>query len=338
VDVVRLYYFYAASCLAGCIFSARAHAENVKVPEEYESTGGHSLAFGGSVTAGLGGVSAVRANPALLGLEREYSVNGSYHWPVAGRDFYQVGVVDGKTSPVAAGFSYTSAMDRYQGISDTKVGDLGVPTTSLSKDSPIVRRANLAFAIPVGRVFIGAAGGYVEARPPAETLLAEDSKPIKSFTLGFGAAAQLSPSFRVGISAENLANKKIQYAAPTFYRGGASYFWGDFATLNLDYRRRESVSVYEGSTPSIALTGASDDSQGSAENLVVASTAVRVYDLLRLIASVGQQKSHGISATRVAGGLSLVNQQFNFSYQALRPDVSSELVHHAIALGIEVAM
>ncbi|MEI6399609.1 MAG: hypothetical protein WCO71_12645 [Pseudomonadota bacterium] len=81
------------------------------VPEEYESTGGQSLAFGGSVATGLGGASAIRANPALMALEKEYSINGAYHWPTAGRDFYQVGVVDGKTSPIAAGFTYTGAQD-----------------------------------------------------------------------------------------------------------------------------------------------------------------------------------------------------------------------------------
>lgn len=338
MGVVRLISSSAAYFLAACIFSTQSKAGNIKTPEEYESTGGHSLAFGGSVASGLSGVSAVRSNPALLGLEREYSVTGAYHWPVAGRDFYQVGVVDGKTSAVAAGVSYTSSLDQYQGLADTKTNDNGAQTTTLSLDSPITRRANLGFSIPVGKLFLGVAGGYVEARPPAESLIIEESKPVRSFTLGFGAAAQLSQSFRLGFSAENLANKKIQYAAPTFYRAGASYFWGDIATINLDYRRRESISVYEGNTPSIALVDASSNKTSGTENLVVGSAAVRVYDLLRLIASVGQQKSGDYSATRVAGGVSLVNQQFNFSYQALRPDISSELVHHAVALGIEVAM
>lgn len=339
MGVVRTNFYGSIALLASCFLSLQSRAGTIKVPEEYESTGGHSLAFGGSVATGLSGVSAVRSNPALLGLEREYSVSGAYHWPVAGRDFYQLGVVDGKTSAVAAGVSYTSSLDHYQGITDTKTDETsGSQVTKLSADSPITRRANLAFAIPVGRLFLGAAGGYIEARPPAESLLPEDSKPLKSFTLGFGAAAHLTPSLRLGISAENLANKKIQYAAPTFYRAGASYFFGDVATLNLDYRRREAVSVYEGATPSIALAGTSAEAAGGPENLIVGSAAVKIYDLLRLIASVGQQKSNGYSATRLGGGISLVNQQFNFSYQVLRSDISSDLLHHAIALGLEISM
>lgn len=320
------------------IWSNQVAAEAIKIPEEYESTGGHSLAFGGSVSAGLGGVSAVRANPALLGLDREYSVNASYHWPVAGRDFYQVGVVDGKTSSVAAGVTFTGSLDQYQGISETKSGGSGGETTTLSKDSPTIRRGGLAFAFPVGKIFVGASGGYVEARPPAESLLESDSKPVKSFTLGLGAASQISRSIRIGFSAENLANKKIQYAAPTFFRAGASYFFADIATINLDYRRREAVSVYEGSTPAFALAKEGDSISANPENLVVGSAAVRVYDLLRLIGSVGREINGQKATTRLAGGVSLVNQQFNFSYQALRPNMSAEAIHHAVAFGLEIAM
>lgn len=322
-------------CLLG---SQSLFADRIKVPEEFESTGGHSLAFGGSVSSGLGGVSAVRSNPALLGLDREYSVNASYHWPAAGRDFYQVGIVDGKTSSVAAGLSFTGSLDQYQGLSDTENMESGVQKTSLSKDSPIVRRAGLAFAIPVGRIFLGATGGYIEARPPAETLNPSDTKPVKGFTLGLGMASQVSRSLRFGISAENLANKKIRYAAPTFVRVGASYFFGDVVTLNLDYRRRESVSVYEGATPSLSLASNDSSEVEAFENLLIGSTAVRVYDLLRLIGSVGRELNGDSPSTRIAGGVSLVNQQFNFSYQALRPDISNESVHHAVALGLEISM
>ena len=50
------------------------------------------------------GVDAVYVNPALLVLDREYSVTASYHWPTDGRDYYRLGVVDGKTSKYAAVF------------------------------------------------------------------------------------------------------------------------------------------------------------------------------------------------------------------------------------------
>jgi hypothetical protein len=40
----------------------------------------------------------------------------------------------------------------------------------------------------------------------------------------------------------------------------------------------------------------------------------------------------------MAGGLSLINRNFNFSYQVLKYDVSSELMQHSLAMGFEVAM
>ena len=88
----------------------------------------------------------------------------------------------------------------------------------------------------------------------------------------------------------------------------------------------------------MALAGTVDDAQSVAENLLIGSAVVKVYDLLRLIGSVGQEVRGKESLTRLAGGVSLVNQQFNFSYQVMRPDVKSESAHHAVALGLEIAM
>lgn len=321
------------------LFCVGAEAATPAVPEEYESTGGQSLAFGGSVVSGIAGASAIRANPALLAVEKEYTVNGSYHWPTAGRDYYQLGVVDGKTSSVAAGFTYTGAMDNYQGISSSKLQQSPSSSPGLSKDTPIQRRAGLAFALPLGKLFVGAGASYVEARPPAESLTEEDSAKVKAFTTGFGLAGYLTPALRFGISAENLANRKIQYAAPTFYRAGASYFFGEVASVHLDYRRREAVSLYEGLAPSFTMASESSaNSATGAESLLNASASVKVYDLLRLVAATGQTRSEGHSATRIAGGLALVNRKFNFSYQALRPDLTAEAVHHALSLGLDVAM
>jgi hypothetical protein len=311
------------------------------VPEEYQSTGGHSLAFGGSVASGMGGASAIRANPALLSLEKEYTVSGAYHWPVAGRDFYQLGVVDGKTSAVAAGFSYTGALDHYQGIEATSESSDREQQSQLdlSQDTPVIRRASLAFALPIGQIYAGFGGSYVEARPPAETFSEDTVQKIKGFTIGAGLAAHLSPALRIGMSAENLANRKVQYAAPTFYRAGVSYFFGDLASFHGDFRRRQGVAIYEGKASSLSLdTNSKDDLSVTSEDLFNLSASVKLYDLLRCVASVGQVKDGVDSRQQVAGGLSLVNQKFSFSYQLMRPNIALETVHHALALGLEVAM
>jgi hypothetical protein len=317
----------------------RGEAANISplVPEEYETTGGHSMAFGGSVATAIAGVSAIRSNPALLALEKEYSLNGTYHWPVAGRDFYQLSIIDGKTSALAAGVSYTSALDDYQGLASRRVEE--GEQLLLSKDTPVVRRASLALAMPLGRMYLGFTSSYVEARPPAETFLDSSVKNVKGFTVGFGAVAHLTPAVRVGISAENLANKKMNYAAPTFYRAGASYFMADLVSLHLDYRRRQEISLYEGRAPSISLGEVGDASATkTSESLINLSSSIKVYDLLRLVLASGQSMAGDVSRTRLAGGLSLINKNFNFSYQVLKFDISSELMQHSLALGFDVAI
>lgn len=319
-----------------CDFNAYAADKSPAIPEEFEATGGHSLAFGGSVATAIGGVSAIRSNPALIALEKEYSLNGSYSWPAAGRDFYQLGVIDGKTSSMAAGVLYTSALDDYQGF---EAASSGGQSLSLPKDSPIVRRASMAIAMPVGRIYVGLTSSYIEAHRPEEIFLDNRAKSNKGFTAGFGAAAHISPAIRIGISAENLANKKMNYVAPTFYRAGASYFASDVASFHVDYRLRQKVSIYEGEEPAISLT--SPDTESSSvgdESLINLSSSIKVYDLLRLVLASGQSKNGDSSKTRVAGGLSLVNRNFNFSYQVLKYDVSAESMQQSLALGFEVAI
>lgn len=331
--------FLCLACLA--VPEAFAKSKSPAIPEEYETTGGHSLAFGGSTATAIGGMSAIRCNPALLALEKEYSFNGNYNWPTAGRDFYQLGVVDGKTSPIAAGFAYTGALDDYQGIATSPgaTGSNDSQTLGLSKDTPMNRRASLAFGMPLGRMYVGFGSNYVEAIAPGEALIDPRAKKIKGFTMGFGAAAHLSPSVRLGFSAENLANTKLKYVSPTFYRAGASYFMGDVASVHIDYRRRDAVSLYEGVPPDFALNSQDGAANGGlAETLVNASTSIKVYDLLRLVLSSGRTAADGRAATQVAGGLSLINQKFNFSYQIIKRDLNVDAVHHALALGLDVAI
>ena len=314
----------------------RAMATTPVIPEEYETTGGHSLAFGGSVATAIGGMSAIRSNPALLALEKEYSLNGNYHWPSAGRDFYQLGVIDGKTSSLAAGVMYTGAMDHYQGVVSQGHDESSL---TLSKDSPMVRRASAAMAAPLGRMYVGFGLGYTEARPPGETFVDARVKNTKGVTVGFGLAAHITPEIRLGFSAENLANKKLNYVSPTFYRLGASYFLADIVSFHLDLRRREDVAIYEGQTPAFALEQDDQTSgSGSDETLVSVSSSVKVYDLLRVVVSTGQTRSKGDVKTRMGGGVSLINKNFNFSYQTLKYDVSSNATQQALALGLDVAI
>ena len=83
-------------------FCAQSKEKRSFLPAEYESDGGHSLGFGHGGVAAVSGQSSVKANPAMLPLEKHYRVSAGYHWPVFGREYYQAGVVDSVTSSIAS--------------------------------------------------------------------------------------------------------------------------------------------------------------------------------------------------------------------------------------------
>ena len=81
------------------------------------------------------GSSATKINPALLVETKQYVVSGSYHWPVAGREYYEVGVVDGVTSKYVAGVSYNGYQQDYK-----------INWENGYKDSSVMKRATVAMA------------------------------------------------------------------------------------------------------------------------------------------------------------------------------------------------
>ena len=186
-----LFKILLAGSIVGLFISQAALAvdENLRVPDEYESTGGHIGGFSNGGVAAVGGVTAVRANPAMLSEDKEYTVSMGYHWPSGGREFYQAGVVDSKTSPVAAGVSYTGFNDEYDYSQDSSV--------EVESDSPIMKRAALAMSQSFGAFSAGLGGGYVEAHPLRGTeSFVDDEESIKGYTLNFGMAGYLGKQLR----------------------------------------------------------------------------------------------------------------------------------------------
>ncbi|MCX6124825.1 MAG: hypothetical protein NTV34_08760, partial [Proteobacteria bacterium] len=293
----------AGSCLAG-----PPHSQTI--PEEYLSTGEQStaLANGGSLSSG--GYGAVRANPAMLAAEKQYTLGGGYHWPSKGREYYQGGIVDAKTASVAAGFSYTSSLNNYEGAW-AKDGSV------MAEDTPVRRRANVGLGQSFKTFSLGLGGGFIEAADPTKTF-SEDSDRVKGFTLGAGAVIGIAANIRAGLSVENLANKKVSFAAPTIYRAGL--VWGavkDFSVF-LDLRSREAVLSYDAPPPAIGLfkTEQSSSKEVESEKGFVLGGLVRIYDLLRVSAATGMSVQGSRSSATAAGGLALVNKAFTFAYGA----------------------
>jgi hypothetical protein len=309
-----------------------------RLPDEYESFGGHSLGMANGGSVATGGLSAVRLNPAMLALEKTYAVSGGWHWPTSGREFYQAGVVDSTTGSIAAGASLTSAMDDYR---PQRQGD--EPETYL--DSPIKRRVAFAFAQAFKLVSIGVGGQYVQGRSHAD-LLSEKGSEIRGTTFSTGVVSLLSPQIRLGLSAENLGNSKIREYAPRTTRAGLAWIGakGD-VTLHLDYVRRERVEAYEGrvTTTSLAFGVVTPEAESERpydsrpEEMAIASTSARVQDYLRLMAGVGQ--SFGVENRRVlGGGVAIVSNKLALSWTAMRPWMPDDRLHQSINLSIEVSM
>lgn len=315
----------------GLVAAEIARSKNA-VPDEYVSTGEHTtaLANGGSLSSG--GYAAVRANPAMLAVDKQYTLGGGWHWPSQGRNYYQAGVVDSKTASIAAGASYTSSMDDYQGPWDEQ----GRP---LPSDSPVKRRVNLGLAQNFRTFSLGFSGSYVEAADPLVTF-SEDAPRARGFTLGAGLVVGLAQNLRAGISVENMANKNIDFAAPTIYRVGFSWAALQDASVFVDYRRRDAVPVYDAPPPNLAIVDKSEDTveNKSAEQTVTAGANVRIYDLLRFSAAAGMLNDGASNVSTVAGGLALVNKGFSLGYGVHRPDMRYAGVHHAASLGIDVSL
>lgn len=304
-----------------------------KLPEEYLSPGEQATGFANGGSLSSTGYSAVRANPAMLANDKQYTVGGGYHWPVAGREYYQAGIVDSKTSSIAAGVTYTSALDDYQGPWN-KDGSVH------PGDSPVKRRVGIALAQNLKNFSLGAAGQFIEAADPTKTF-DPDAPKNKGFTIGAGMIGGITTNLRFGISVENLANKKIAYAAPTIYRAGIAWGAAKDVTVYFDYRRREAVEAFEASAPTLSIVDNSAPSASgslNSEQSLIGGASIRVFDLLRVSAGAGASNAGSQTTSTIAGGLALVNKSFTLAYAAQRPDLKQAGVHHSVSLGLETSM
>jgi len=314
-----------------------------RIPDEYETVGGHSLGMAECGSVATGGVSAVRLNPAMLSQEKTYSVGAGWNWPVSGREFYQAGVVDSKTGPVAAGVSYTSAMNDYivPGSPEAIAEDPGI-------DSPIKRRVALGFSQSFKLLAIGVGGQFIQGRSVGgeKGQDIEPGRETRGTTLSAGVAALINPQVRIGLSGENISNRKIADMAPQTIRAGLAWILtGGDVTLHLDYRQRERVAAFEGPTVTTSLGfGVAEQEADEAERgytkpeqMVITSASARVQDFLRLMAGYGQ--SLGEDERRsLAAGVALVSNRMSLSWTASRPWLPMSETHQAINFGFELSM
>jgi hypothetical protein len=300
-----------------------------RLPNEYEVTSGHGVAMNNGGYAGNDAVSAIRANPALLPMTHAYTVSAGYHWPTVGRDFFQASVVDAKTSPIAAGVTYTGFNDDYRYALEDQ--------DSSPYDSPVVRRGVLGAGQQFGNVAMGIGGTYVEGHTLWSKRVERDigDERVRGFGLNAGIAGSVADGMMAGLSVENASNRKIKDYAPRTYRGGIAYAFTQDVRGFVDYRQRERVPEFE---PAAQLTLDEPTSTETLpdEQMGIASLVAEVQDFLRLIASYGQDFAD--DRRSAAGGVAVVNKNFTLSYTVSRPYMQDQATHQAVALSLDIAM
>lgn len=321
--------------LGSCVLLGSSVGFAGRVPDEYEANGGHSLAFGGGGVAAVSGQSSVKNNPAMLAFEKHYTVSGTYNWPSYGRNFYQLGAVDSKTSSIATGLTYTSSKEPYQPYQLEEDEDKRLQAFY---DSATKQRFSLGFGLAFARLAAGLGIQYVEGFNRGTST----DTVLRGTSVGLGLAGLLTPSLRFGISAENLANEKISNLSPRVYRAGFAYTLlnGD-VTTHLDYSHRQRVKGEllgeEAIKDSRSFEELTKGEQLKPEQMVSLSGSVRVLDLMRLLASYGYEVSDQQRQT-VGGGIALVNQQVSLSYLIHQPYLKGGSLHQAINLSLQMAL
>ena len=314
------------------VLAGVATAEVIRhIPDEYESTSGLGSAVNNGGVASSDSFTAVSLNPALMAAQKTYTVNGTYNWPTEGRDYYQGGVVDGKTASVAAGISYTGFIDDFKYQADSN----GNITGASAFDSPVTRRISLAAAENFGNVSVGIGGTYVEGHPvygSPEQRRGENK--ISGTGLNVGVAMSLAPNWMVGASAQNISTAKIKDYAPRTLRLGTAYQFSPVFTAYLDARQRDRVSRFEDQLDLDAPTATV--SQKGPERMVIASGSIQIQDYLRLLGSYGESVSD--DRRSLAGGIALINKNFSLSYTASRPYMKLSEAHQALMISFEIAM
>jgi hypothetical protein len=321
---------HALAACAAIVLASPALAvdqELRQIPDEYETTSGHGIALNNGGYASNDAISAIRANPALMAQEKRYTMSGGYHWPVSGREYYQAAVVDSKTSPIAAGVSYTGYTDDYSYAREDEHAS--------RFDSPIVRRGVVGFAQNVGAAALGIGATYVEGHELwSQRSPWDDDRRVKGVGLNAGISYPVSSVLSLGAAVENASNRKIKDYAPKTYKASAALGLQPGVVATLDYRQRDRVSEFEAGVVDPDAVDAAESL--SAEQLGIAGISAQVQDFVKLIASYAQ--AFGDDRRSLAGGVALTSQHFSLSYTMARPYMTQSTSHQAVTLSLDVAM
>lgn len=311
--------------------------------DDLEAYGGASGAYSGGGTGAATNIEAIRTSPALIALQDDYRIGGSYHWPAYGRSFYQVGVVDG-TSPIKAGVLYTAPRDRIYDDDPLENPSLRVQSTTDLQDllwgMSTIQKVNLSLAQAFGKVAVGITGAYIDGmkRPYRSFKLAQTT----GVTIGFGLAAQLPAGLTMAAAVENLNNQDLVDLAPTIYRLGISGFaYKDIARLHGDYLRRERVrsewTLIKPKTardqPQWQSLFEQRPSLSAYEHSFVGGIELTLENTLKLIGSYRHEiGTHGLDRQGFSGGIAIISGIYEITYTIKQAHRQHQRLHQTASL------
>ncbi len=283
------------------------------VLSEAQATPGFGLGLGHlNTTYGEAEVSGLKTNPALLAGKGSYRVSANYQWPSEGRELYQVGVVDSRTSKTTTGLLYSGHFSK---------------TKNLNTDIPVKHRIHVGFAQKTGKFRLGIAGQYSAGEKNA-------TMDVRGMRFNAGLVADISEKVKLGFSGENLGSKKLATIAPTTFRGGLSYGFKKNFELQGNYQRRRLVEgeFIADEKGWVDTVGAGIVSQWKSFFLVGSYSR----QLQPLWTAASQDKAKKRSS--LAGAVGFEQKDFKLSYSMRAPELGSKLREQAIQLGYAVKM
>lgn len=306
-----------------------------RIPDEYEyALKSACLVSGG--TALINNASAVKINPSMIATDIKYTITGAYNFSSFGRDFIQIGIVDSKTSPVAAGILYTGFLDKYNKSAYNFI--------KKEKDSTINQRFLIAFAQKFKSFTIGIGGQYLEAWEFQNTT--QEKTKIKGISFNFGLSILISPIIRYAASIENFSNKKIQNYAPQVFRTGiSSVIFRDSIIVNLDYKIRQRVKNQEYMFDNLAQYNLSeneinqiqqdDNKYTTSEQSFIGSSNIKIYDMFNVLISYAIETS-SIKRTQLGTGIEVVNKNSSLFYNIVKPYLNKPETFQNIGLSLNI--
>lgn len=333
---IRNLWFFMATLLSG----GYLHAEPlIEWPLDFEVAGSESVGLGQGGQMVSVGTAALRNNPSMLAVEPKYQVDAGYYWAGRGRDFYQGGIVDARTSSYAAGVAYTGFLEDYEPLlrNQSLEEDLAKLQAGESVDitlvSPVNRRVSFGAARLFGGVALGLSGQYVLGY-----IKGSDGSLVErqGVSLGAGLSSLVYEDLRLGVSVENLVNKGAARLAPRVLRVGMAYqVLGGLGALSVDYAYRDGLTDF--------VAGCARDRQRpnscrtiniEKNRLVVVAMKARVYELVYLMGGYGWSLDG--AQERYSAGILVKGQGVDLAYTLKTPFGEQGTFDQSLGLSISV--